>query len=83
MSRIGIYVLTPALVLVLGRCSAEPSGEAAAQAVARFVQAVANDPATACALLAPETRKELEDSEETSREQGLAEQRLPTGSGES
>jgi hypothetical protein len=76
---------SPLVVLALLACSAlltgcsglgNPEGGNARSAVQRFQQAVQGDPAAACGLLAPRTRKQLEDTEGPC-EQALPEQDLP------
>jgi hypothetical protein len=59
-------------------CSADgsPRSTAAGQAAARFAQVVTGQPDAACALLAPDTRQELEDSSGPCP-QGIADVKLP------
>lgn len=62
----------------LGACGSPQDG-AATDAAQQFERAVADDPAAACALLAPVTRQQLESQAETSCPAALRAEDLPTG----
>lgn len=65
------------LVAALAACGAADQ-ESAARAVAeRFTTAAAADPATACELLAPQTRKDLEDSSDQACRSVITAQGIP------
>lgn len=59
-------------------CGAPDQEGAAASAAERFTAAAASDPAAACELLAPQTRKHLEDETERACRSVIAGQHLPT-----
>ena len=66
------------LVLATGCSSVGPALAMAGSAARSFHEALAdNEPAVACDLLAPDTRKELEQSAESSCPQALADAGLP------
>ncbi len=54
--------MAASLTATLAACGAADQEGAAEAAAVRFVSSVASDPTTACGLLAPQTRKELEDT---------------------
>lgn len=68
-----------ALVAVSLSACGSPEDGAATEAAQQFEQAVADDPAAACALLAPATRHQLESQAETSCPAALRAEALPGG----
>lgn len=80
----GRYAAWPSalVLLALGGCAGQGSAEnqPAADAAERFAQAVGSDAATACALLAPQTRVELE-SQDGPCQQSLSGTDVPDDAG--
>ncbi len=74
-------VLALALAIVAGACGSVASREDAATAAARqFRMAISNqDGAKACALLAPRTRRDVEQVTKQSCTAGLLDQEIPIG----
>ena len=71
--------LAAGALLALGGCAGQGSAEnaAAADAAERFARDVTADISSACDLLAPQTRVQLEDSSEMSCAEALPQQDLP------
>ena len=72
------FVVTLAAALVLTGCGPDDREKAAASTAERFADAAqGDDAAAACAMLAPQTRRELEESSDAACVTALAEAELP------
>lgn len=68
------------LAVGLASCSAQVEQDAAASVATRFATTASADPAAACALLAPATVEELEDSSDSSCQKALPTEEIPADS---
>ena len=74
---LGVTVWVPVCLGALGGCATSTEEQAAAQAALQFAATWSADPQTACALLAPRSRDELERTSEQSCEEALPSENLP------
>ncbi|MFF4173330.1 hypothetical protein [Streptomyces sp. NPDC001744] len=79
--RIPVLVAVAAAVLLLGACGASPARrDGASRAALSFEESLASGAyGTACGLLAPDSREQLEEDGSRSCERALAERKLPRG----